>query len=278
MIVGATAYIGSFQFLRNSYKAFNWNGRDILLFQNQQPSVQDWKHKEVIQKICELKKREPYSRVVIVSNAPHFHSTSLNLTLKYMGIHDFSFNSTSKQRWFEFAEFILVKTGQLGPPESITDIEPVADFILKSPPSWFQNVYQEVGRWPLPDGTEAVLFHVNPKPKKGVAVGSFNIGLDELKLPNILIHKVQVQVDPGSPKDFAVGKIKEMSIACEKVTYKFVTLQDVKIRFVHPHINVPRFVETNEIHLLNLDRLVWRFTRFCPATCWWIMRVKKPNG
>ncbi len=255
MIIGTGVYFWFYYFSPQNYRGTSIKGVPLTLFHNSPPVAEDWKHKEIIQKISELKTKKDYSKVIVISNTAYLHSNTLNLSLRNGGLHDFSFHSPAKERWLEFAEFVLLKTGSLGPAFTTAVAQQCADFILNSPPSWFKDVYAEVGRWPLPDKSEAILFQVKPKGVKRLDVGLFNLTLDHLKLPNILAEHVKVKVVPAIPAEAALGHFKEMLIQAEKVTYMNITLEGVSIKFVNPQVNIPRFLKTGEIHILSLERL-----------------------
>src|SRR5439155_1409944 len=159
----------------------------LVLYQSQPPLAADWKHKELIGRINELKPKDlALARVVVLSNAAHFHSTSLNVSREFLGVRDISFQGPSKSRWLDFVEFILLKTGDEGPEFTLGNIHPAADLVL-NPPDWFKKSYREVSRWGLPDGSEAILYQVNPAPLKQMEAGVLNISLKEFKLPNVVM-------------------------------------------------------------------------------------------
>jgi hypothetical protein len=219
------------------------------------PRVEDWKHAEIIETVVRLKKDPSrMSRVVVVSNAPYFHSNSFNVDTKAMGIRNIDFKGVPKRRWFEFAEFVLTKSGDVGPKMSAGAIAAPVEF-MKHPEPWFNEVYTKKAAWSLPDGSQAVLYQQEPKPRNIGEVGLFNMTLTELQIPNITAKNVELRAVPESKEKTGVGALKELSIRSGSLLYKGVELKNVSIRLIRPQVNLPLFLQTQEIQLLSLDRL-----------------------
>ncbi len=214
-----------------------------------------WPIRPIIKKILELKGPDGrFSRVLTISNAPFFHSTPLNVIRRLEKADSFAFKGPSKKRTFELYDFVLLKTGDLGPPNSTETAEMCSRFI-NDPGSWFKQVYKEAARWPLPDNSEAVLFICDPVPVKTAGMDLFNIELKELVLPNIVAKGVKFKAIGGSSADMGRGQLRDLRMECREVVYKGVTLEKVVLHLVNPQINLPLFLNFQEIQLLKLDKL-----------------------
>ncbi|MDE1977139.1 MAG: hypothetical protein KGI84_07775, partial [Elusimicrobia bacterium] len=55
------------------------------------------------------------------------------------------------------SQFVILKTGSLGPPAVIAGL-PEAAAQIQDPRGWFRLAFVQAGAWPLPDGSHAVLF------------------------------------------------------------------------------------------------------------------------
>lgn len=228
---------------------------EISVTDNRPPLDSDWKHREIIRRIDALRDpNAPFTRIVTVSNAAHFHSTTLNVTLRSMGIREFRFKGPSKRRWLELSEFILYKTGERGPAFSAGTVNACADF-LENPPGWFGRVFREKDRWPLPDGSTAILYQCDPLPVRDVDAGLLNVELKELVLPKLKATDVMLRARPRSAKDTAVGRYDELLLSARRLEYQGVAFDDVSVRLVEPQVNLPLFLETQEIQLLSLRAL-----------------------
>jgi hypothetical protein len=219
------------------------------------PVVQDWKHREVIETIQQLKINPgKVSRVTVVSNAPYFHSSSFNVDLKERGISTIEFRGVPKNRWFEFSEFILTKTGDTGPWVSKGSIaEPVA--FVRDPAPWFRQVYVQKGTWSLPDGSQAFLYQQNPRSQKVPDVGLFNLSLENFQVPHVVAKDVELRAVPFSRDKTALGFLRELSVKSKSLDYRGVQLENVHVILSQPQVNLPLYLETNEIQLLSLERL-----------------------
>jgi hypothetical protein len=219
------------------------------------PVRQDWKHNEVIDKIDSLrvdKARTAY--VLTVSNSPHFHSTTLDLSLKAREISHITFRGPSKRRMFEFADFILLKTGSLGPEGSIRLHKECSEVIARNP-MWFQKTFEETARWPLPDGSEAILYRQYPKPFPAINVGLINLSLDQLEFPNAVAEGVELRAIPIDKMETAKGHLRQLTLSARKISYKDVPFDDVRVDLIDPIVNIPLFLETQDLQLLKLNTL-----------------------
>lgn len=219
------------------------------------PVRQDWKHNEIITKIDSLiPEKGKIAHVLTISNGPHFHSTTLDLSLKARGMSNLTFRGPAKRRMFEFADFVLLKTGSLGPEGSIRLHKECADLIAQNP-LWFQNTFQEAARWPLPDGSEAILYEQSPKPFPIINIGLINLSLDQLVFPNAIAEAVELRAVPIGKKETEKGHLRQLTLSARKLSYKGVPFDDVRIELMNPIVNIPLFLETQDLQLLKLNTL-----------------------
>jgi hypothetical protein len=203
--------------------------------------VGDWKQAEIIASIRRLKPATaPFARVVTFS--PDMTASLLSY-LHDQKITDFSFWQAASPQQAEFADFMLHLT-----------IDGRSDFFT-NPPAWFKNVYKEVGHWLLPDGAQAFLYQCDPTPIKFPDVGLFNISVEKMTLPGIEARMVSMHAVPLNAEATSVGLLKELTLTCGQATYQGMVFQNLFFRFVSPQINLPRFLETGEIHMLKLAML-----------------------
>lgn len=257
----ALAFFVVFNFTTPAPAVSDVGGVRLTYFDNNPPRREDWKHREIIEAVKGRRDRSAaFSRIVTVSNAPYFHSTSLNVTLQAAGEDvDFSFRGVSKRRWLDFGEFILLKTGNLGPDFTTGTVRDHAAW-LESPPSWFPLIYKEIGRWPLPDGSEAVLFHAEPAPRPVSENEVFSLSITDITLPNLTAVGVDVNAVPIAASETARGQLARVDIRASTVTFKGLTVTNVELVLDRPHLNLPRYRDDNEVQMLSLDRLRVRGT------------------
>ncbi len=244
-----------FNFVTPGSVTANVAGARLAYFESQPPVAQDWKHREIVEAVkLHRDPNAPFTLVTVVSNAPYFHSTTLNVSARTLGADHFSFRGVSKNRWLDFSEFILLKTGDVGPDFTTQTVRDDVAW-LANPPAWFKTVYKETGRWPLPDGSEAVLFHAEPEPQTVSENEFFTVQLGEVSLPRILATGVDIQAVPITTTETARGRLASVSIRCSSITYQGIAVSSVALTLDGPQINLPRYRADNDLQLLSLRQL-----------------------
>lgn len=130
---------------------------DTALLPNDPPKAEDW-HLDDLLKEAETRSdpSEPISDLVIVANHPRFNGPTLNWRRRALGVPHVRIRGVNK-RICEFARFVALKSGDLGPASVTGELPKVADQ-LRAKNSWFQRAYAKAASWPLPDGSELTLF------------------------------------------------------------------------------------------------------------------------
>jgi hypothetical protein len=226
----------------------------VTLWSNRAPVAENWQHKAIIEKILELKKKVAFVRVVTLTNHPELHSNTLSLSAEMMGAADVSFSGPSKNRWLDFKDFILTKTGNLGPVETIGTVKPDADLVL-NPPDWFKKSYRQAGRWPLPDGSDAILFKADPQPVKAIGAGALQLSLGKFSVGKIDFTNVEVRAETLSEKDTALGRFKELRVRASEIRSNDLSFKNPDIKLIRPQVNMPRLLETGEIQIISAEAL-----------------------
>ncbi len=134
-------------------------GLDVSLFRSEIPKAEDWKIGEIL-KFAEGKRdaasKTPFSNLALVANLKHFNGPTFNWERKRYDLKGLRIRGVNR-RYVEFCEFVVVKTGKLGPESVIGQLPDVQKAMLDEG-GWFRLGYREIKRFPLPDGSEAVLF------------------------------------------------------------------------------------------------------------------------
>lgn len=214
-----------------------------------------WRHVEIIEKVRDLHGESPTpAMVLVVANEPYLHGGSLRMTARSRGDNAVTFKSPGKSRPFEFVDFVLTKTGSLGPGFTLGNID-ACDKEIKRDGGWFPKTFKEKARWPLPDGSEAVLYHCDPSPEKFSEAGLFNLSLKEMDLPRIKAYDVEMRVVPISPADTRLGRFKQLDVKSGRIVYNSIEFRDVELHLRRPQVNMPLFYETQQIQLSRLGAM-----------------------
>ncbi|MDE2292810.1 MAG: hypothetical protein KGL53_12070, partial [Elusimicrobia bacterium] len=129
----------------------------LTLFTVEKPQGGGWPLAEILRAAQGMRQPgPPFSDLAFVANHPSLNGPTLNWERKRLGLAGLRIRGVTK-RTTELSEFVLVKTGSLG-PDSVTGQLPDVQKVMLDPTRWFQRGWREARRWPLPDGTSAVLF------------------------------------------------------------------------------------------------------------------------
>jgi hypothetical protein len=183
-------------------------------------------------------------------NAPTFHWVQRRLNLPHARMRGVN------KRLCELSEFLLMKTGSLGPPSVIGGLPEAARAVM-DPEGWFVRAYEVVDRWPLPDRSEAVLYRQrrgrpNPIDHRTIAYEGFSTG-------EIVGHGMRVDLgdwDPAVPAWRAVhASVDEVRVRGLKIHGAAVDLENFSII---AHYEVGAAYDWNEMRVMRLDRLTVR--------------------
>ena len=153
----------------------------MTFLENRPPAREDWKTEEILRRIeAQRDPSRPLTNVTLVANddyfnAPTFHWMQRRLNLPHARMRGVN------GRLCELSEFVLLKSGRLGPEGVIGGLPEAAKAIAK-PGGWFSLAYEQTDRWPLPDGGAAVLYRqrrgrAKPTSRRRLEPASFEAGL-----------------------------------------------------------------------------------------------------
>lgn len=118
---------------------------------------EDWKIAEIL---AEAEKRldpdRPVANLTLVANDERFNPANFEWTAQVLKLPRLHVRGVDS-RLCEFSQFVVLKDGRLGPEHAIKGL-PEAVKVIKNPSGWFAQAYAEARRWPLPDGSTAVLY------------------------------------------------------------------------------------------------------------------------
>ena len=132
-------------------------GIPISFFCGLKPAREDWKLEEILRAAEEARDKErPFANITLVANHESFNGPTFDWAVREGDFKTLHVRGVNK-RICEFSEFLLVKTGSLGPAYVVNQLPDVQRLVL-DPGGWFQAGWRELRRFPLPDGSDAVLF------------------------------------------------------------------------------------------------------------------------
>ncbi len=187
------------------------------------PAREDWKLAEIVDAIATQARGGPsLIAVTVIANDERFNKLGFIWTADARGLDNMQFRGVHDIPW-ELSPFIIWKTGRLG-PEVV-----VADFLnaqaeIANPHGWFQKAFEERGRWPLPDGSSAVLFG-----RKHLLKPPFVTSRVHLPLYSSLPFEISRADIAFGRWDAKRGTYRRASISSSGVRFKGVEIGDFRI-------------------------------------------------
>lgn len=146
----------------------------------------------------------------------------------------------------EWSDFVLYKTGNPGPFLSDKTIAIMAQ--IGEEGGFFRKIFREARRWPLPDGSEAVLFEVRPD----LAVLKRPLHLAELKVRSARLSDVDITV-AGSGR--YVVKVGELRLEKLDAPVRDIRVELEGARLIE-HEGRPYVIGVRKVRLLSA-RVAW---------------------
>ncbi|MFA6030806.1 MAG: hypothetical protein WC969_13190 [Elusimicrobiota bacterium] len=136
-------------------------------FKRHVPRSEDWK-------LAEMLRRCEGGGLSVIANHRNLNNLNLIWTARQLGLPT-RIQAAQNKLW-DLEPCVLLKRGDLGPPLKVDGLAEARAAVLR-PDGAFARAFAEAGRWPLPDGDEAVLYRAReslPRPFPGSAVSAPN--------------------------------------------------------------------------------------------------------
>ncbi len=227
----------------------------LTFFENNPPVREDWKIPEILRRIeADRDPARPLTNVTLVANAPYFNAPTFHWEQEWLGLPHARMRGVNA-RLCELSEFVLLKDGDLGPASVIGGL-PEAAKEIKNPDGWFQSAYAVDARWPLPDGSQAVLYRqrlVRPKPLKKDRMNYAFFEAGKAKIRNL---KVALSGWDPSHSDWAAARASVDMVDVRGLTVRGVTAELDDFSFVPVYEGgVPADYDWSDVRLMRLDAL-----------------------
>jgi len=129
----------------------------ITLLRTGPPESAPWPLRAILQEAAARRRSSlPISNLTLLANHPRLNGPTLRWERRRGGFETLRTRGVNS-RVCELSEFLVLKEGSLGPASVVNQLPAVRKRILRVG-SWFLRGYDEVKRFPLPDGRDAVLF------------------------------------------------------------------------------------------------------------------------
>lgn len=190
----------------------------------------------------------PPAVMSVLANHPFLNSANLSWTAERGGMAG---AVTARGRIWAlgaFSEFVLVKTGDLGPPQAAAGHERLRAEALR-PDGWFERNYARKGAWGLPDGGEALLFQ-RLSLSSAPVVQMAPAGVLPALWPGATTEGLAAVCDGGGLLEGS----GDCDVTAEKLRVKGLILRDADLRLEGLHVTAddegrPRLLDLKRVQL-----------------------------
>jgi hypothetical protein len=224
----------------------------LTFFENKPPAAENWHIDEILTKIeAERDPSRPITNVTLVANDAYFNPPTFHWVQRRLNLPHANMRGVNA-RLCELSEFVLLKSGRLGPESVIGGLEQAARTI-EDPDGWFSRGYEETARWPLPDGSSAVLYRQKrgrraPLIKDPVVYLAFGVGSVSGSGLRIDLGPWDRDVSawPGvrvSADQLSIRGLKVSGVAADLQNFSLVNQYDLPVS------------DWNEMRVMRLDKI-----------------------
>ena len=126
-------------------------------FPSRPPVLEDWKIADILTTAEQRADPAlPVADLALIANDTRFNIATFDWMARLLRLSRVRVRPVT-DRLCDFCEFVLLKNGRLG-TEGLTGGLSEAAGTVRNPKSWFAMSYAQVAAWPLPDGSNAVLY------------------------------------------------------------------------------------------------------------------------
>jgi hypothetical protein len=266
--VAAGALVAHTAFLGGGWPAPTWaRGRmdRTLLFPSFPPLAEAWPTRLILDRI--VRDRAGGPRPVTVSVVPD-HPSFSRFTFSYesavarLGVRAVKAPPGPPS----FVDYLVTKTGTLGPEHTTGAARALMDRLAARDPTLW-SLLAPVGAWPLPDGSRATLFRVDPSPLAEATAHQIEARLRDLA-PTALrdyLHDVeglQITVTPSSPAETARGRFRMLALRVDAARVgdfrrkpAGIRIRDAAVSLEDVRLNLHALLGRGHVELLGARRL-----------------------
>jgi hypothetical protein len=131
--------------------------RDITFLLSSPPGDENWHLADILRQAqAKSDPSQSVANLTLVANAQYFNGANFTWMDRVLNLPTVHMRGVNK-RLADFSQFILLKDDKLG-PEGVIEGLPEAAKAIADPAGWVAKSYEKAAQWPLPDGSNAVLY------------------------------------------------------------------------------------------------------------------------
>lgn len=182
-----------------------WQAAASIAWPRVSAAREDWKIDEILRAVAAPRPGEPsLTAVSLIANDRRFNKLNFIWRAGELGLESLQFRGVNDVPW-ELSLFVVLKEGWLG-PWNVTAEFREAEAAIHGEGGWFPLAFVERRRWPLPDGSFAVLYE-----RKRLGAPPFVKHRIEMPLyfsAKLAVPKAVVVLSGWSPRDGVYRRIR----------------------------------------------------------------------
>jgi hypothetical protein len=184
-----------------------------------------WPLQDILRRAVESRRdpEGPAPVLTLLANHASMNGNNVLWTAEREGLEEDLIVRSRSSRLGEFSEFVVVKTGDLGPARTVAGHERLRAEALRAG-GWFQRRFENLAAWPLPDGSQAFLFQRKAPVATAAAPADAGAALSSL-LPGISTETMTVRCGASS-----VAGLEDCSVASPVLSLKGLPVRDLRVR------------------------------------------------
>jgi hypothetical protein len=230
----------------------------------QPPHPEAWQQKEICDLILQTKSaHRSFASVSVVANQSYWHSESLQFYADARRL-PILFKGYSRNLG-QFADYVITKSGDLGPSFSLGQMPDAREAILHDPKSEFHRNFLIAGLFSLPDNSWLYIFK-RETAAKAFAPRKFDAAVLGKKLAAGMgeyfkdAEGFDVEIKCRTMEEALRGHLDEVIISAEKLKIGNIWLSDVMISIKGLDINLPLLWDENIVIVYAIDEVHPSFT------------------
>jgi len=214
------------------------------------PQAENWPLEQILAGTMDLRDSgsDPFTVITLIGNHRGLNGNNLRWYSEAMGLdHRLAFRRRVK-RLGELSEFVLMKTGDLGPAHT-TAWQVKAREEIQRPGGWFERAFRVARRWKLPDGTETILFQRDLARSAEQALSPEEFIHDVAD--EVTFENLRIETDEADDLGLDTCRIMADSIAIRGLTFEDVQIVLRGYRAVSDDAGRPRLLRIGSLEIIS---------------------------